>query len=577
MDGGPLENKTSVFAHIEQGLQNNPHGAAVVCMHQSADHLGHLVPADEEAEVGPHRADCLSWTYTQLHGAAHKLVAGMTANNVEAESTMLVLIPNGVEYALLLWACELLRLTFVSVDPALLQESSREYLKATLGAVAPSLVVVHDPLGSNAVDAALGQLPRLAKPLLRIALDSSLPGWISLVDLALNASTRTPSLPEQRLLEEAARNDNPDRIHSIMFTSGTSGRPKGCPQPVRGMTHVLHSQAWLINQENCSIRALQQAHNSRGIAPAQTLQTWREGGAVVLSSDGGFSVDDMATAISHYRVTFIVLTPAMVHGMAHRLSVSPFPVDCVQTVQIGGDAVTKDSLSRCAALFPMARICVNHGMTEGGGAFTWQPFLNTPLEQIPFFGETCPVGIVAPGAIVRIWDADRRQAVLRGQSGELHVCCGSVIPGYLHGVSASSFYEDTKGRWFNTGDIAMMNADGLVFILGRRKDMITCNGVAIMPAALESCVEKLTGQQASVVSAPHPTMGQEPVVVVRDFDGVLDREDIQRHVEQRFGRDYARGTILSLQEIGLDQFPVNATHKLVKHELEAAVRAHLRV
>jgi len=86
---------------------------------------------------------------------------------------------------------------------------------------------------------------------------------------------------------------------------------------------------------------------------------------------------------------------------------------------------------------------------------------------------------------------------MRGEPGELHVCCDSIIWHYLGGASESSFYEDKKGRWFNTGDIAMMDNEGLVFILGRSKDMIKRAGVAIMPAAIESCIERYTDAQVS--------------------------------------------------------------------------------
>ena len=215
-----------------------------------------------------------------------------------------------------------------------------------------------------------------------------------------------------------------------------------------------------------------------------------------MSSAGGFSEDEMQTAIADYGVTFIVLTPAMVHGMAQRLAHNPrLNIDSVRTVQVGGDAVTKDALRKCAAVFPNARVCINHGMTEGGGAFTWEPFFDIPVDEIPFFGEICPVGGVAPGASVRVWDAERREVLPRGQPGELHISCGSLIEGYLQGVSAESLYRDEQGHWFNTGDVARMNRDGLVFILGRRKDMIRRRGVVIMPTALESCIEKMTGQQ----------------------------------------------------------------------------------
>ena len=489
--GADLENTRSVFAHIEQALKKNPHHPAILCMHQPRDHLSNLVYQDEHSDLSQEYPKCLAWTYTQIHETAKMLAKSMLARDVQPGSTLLMLIPNGGEYALLLWTCILMRLTFVSLDPALLDMSAQEELQDIVDSVSPSIVVVPDVAGSTAVDTALKQLPHLSQPR-GISLNGSAPGWTPVAELLTNT---TMSAIDTNSLISAARNDNPTRINSIMFTSGTSGRPKGCPQSVQGMTHVLHSQSWLINPSNCT-RALQQAHNSRGIAPAQTLQTWREGGTVVMSSAGGFSEDEMQTAIADYGVTFIVLTPAMVHGMAQRLAHNPrLNIDSVRTVQVGGDAVTKDALRKCAAVFPNARVCINHGMTEGGGAFTWEPFFDIPVDEIPFFGEICPVGGVAPGASVRVWDAERGEVLPRGEPGELHISCGSLIEGYLQRVSAESFYHDEQGHWFNTGDVARMNRDGLVFILGRRKDMIRRRGVVIMPAALESCIEKMTGQQ----------------------------------------------------------------------------------
>ena len=319
-------------------------------------------------------------------------------------------------------------------------------------------------------------------------------GWKSLHDLAADASDSP--IDEHSLLEDA-RKDDANRIHSILFTSGTSaGRPKGCPQRVGSITHILNSQSWLINPENCALN-LQQAHNSRAIAPQHTLQVWRGGGAVVMASKS-FAIEDTVNAIVQYGVDFIVLSPAMVHELAHDLAAHPGKLDSVRTIQVGGDAITKEVLMKCAALFPKARVCINHGMTEGGGFFTW-PFFETPIPQIPFFGEICPIGTVAAGTMLRIWDADRGRQTRRGEPGELHVSCESVIRHYLGGVSESSFYEDEKGRWFITGDVGMINDEGLVFILGRSKDVIKRASVVIMPAALESCIEKYTGAQVSVV------------------------------------------------------------------------------
>jgi acyl-CoA synthetase (AMP-forming)/AMP-acid ligase II len=138
------------------------------------------------------------------------------------------------------------------------------------------------------------------------------------------------------------------------------------------MTHWLHSQSWLINEDNCA-KVLQQADKSRAIAPALTLQTWREGGTVALPGTRSFAIEDTIQAILKQRVTFIVLSPAMVYALAEVLQVAsyhPSKLDSVRTIHLGGEAVTRDVLLKCATLFPSAKVCLNHGMTEGGGFFT---------------------------------------------------------------------------------------------------------------------------------------------------------------------------------------------------------------
>lgn len=549
IDGGDLINRTSVYLHLEQGLAKSPNDPAIVSLQQSQDELRELesislkfhdaslgatndalVENDFQAERTDKKREgfkssakalaqgtkklrlvsrrlntsrnqvngyneCLKLSYLQLHHMSQTLAAGLLANGVQAQSNTLMLIPNGAEYGLLLWTSVLMRTTFTCADPAVLKASDTDQLRDIIRTLKPSLIVVADEQTANDVDTLVNDL-NLAQPL-RVCLntESAPKDWKTLVDVAQYASSCPIDMDD--LLEDA-RNDDPSRVYWILFTSGTSGKPKGCPLRVRGMTHMLHSQSWLVEKET-SHRALQQAHPSRGICPAQTVQTWRAGGAVVMTTNG-FSVEDMVPAIRDHKATFIVLTPSMVHEFGQEVAARLLEVGSVRQIQIGGDAVTKGVLTRCATIFPRARICINHGMTEGGGSFSW-PFLEAPVSSIPFFGEMCPLGTVAPGSIVRVWDADNNQLAKRGDPGELHICCPSIIRHYLGGASDDSFYEDKTGRWFNTSDVGIMNDDGLVFILGRSKDRIRRADTVIMPAPVESCLDKYTGMAVSIV---HP-------------------------------------------------------------------------
>ncbi|KAE9364968.1 acetyl-CoA synthetase-like protein [Stipitochalara longipes BDJ] len=601
IDGGPLANRMSVFLHLEEGLAKSLYKPAIISTYQHADQLGNLISLctgiDEQKEHRERvqgfngisedstyiRRDCLQLSFHQVHCISQELAIGILANGAQPGSTILMLIPNGAEFGLLLWASIVLRFTIACADLGGALAADREELHHLLRTLKPSLVVVADAETALVVDGLVEEL-HIAAPL-RICLNPS-PGltlnhshspsgagrsagsrWMALVHLVEQGIASGVDRDE---LVEQARNDDPQRVHSVLFTSGSSGRPKGCPLRVGAQTHYMHSQAWLVDRQSCPL-ALQQAHPSRGIAHLQTLLTWKAGGAVVMTGRG-FAVNDAAEALLNFPITFIALSPPMVHELSEFVAKNDSAAlfkehaTSVSTVQVGGDAVTKGILMKCAALFPRARVVVAHGMTEGGGSFRWL-FDSMPLPHIPYFGDLCPVGMVSPGSVVRIWNPDQMRVCVRGESGALHVCSGSLIHHYLLGVSESSFYTDDRGRWFITGDIAVMDIQGIVSILGRSKDMIKRGGVAIMPAPLENCIENLTGEQTVVVSIPHGTGESQPCAVLRSFAG-KDPDKINNHIVRVLGKHYLPSDLLTLEQLGLDEFPINATHKVVKSELQ---------
>lgn len=512
VDGGLLVNRgPSVFARIERGLLKNPHQPAVICMHQSQDHFAKYKDSDTKSDTDKNgvirRGDetgCLTLTYTQVHAEGLKLAKGLLDLRIKSGANVLCMVENGGEYALLLWAGVIARLTHSPIDPAMLVPGKGSELESHLEILKPTVVVVPSTSHIDAVERAAKHSGVPIELGIFLEEDKEIPGrghWKSLGEIIDRGATCETS-DDQDLLD-LARRDDPDRISSIMFTSGTSaGRPKGCPLSVASQTHALESQAWLINKDN-SARVLQQGHNSRGIGLLHALLTWQAGGALVLPTGSSFSLGHTVDAILHQKVTFVALSPALVHTIGSEFllrGANAGDWDHVRTIQVGGDAVTKEVLGKCAALFPRAEIVVNHGMNEGAGSFTW-PFHKKPVTQIPFFaGTISPVGVVARGARIVIWDSNTCAAAHRGRPGEMLVCSQSLIRGYMGGEKNDNevFCQDRQGRrWMKTGDVALMDQDGLVYILGRSKYSINRSRFAIMPAVVESCIEQFTGAQVS--------------------------------------------------------------------------------
>lgn len=511
VDGGTLDNhQPSVFRRIENGLLSSPHQPAVICMHQSRNHFGKYegfhadTGADKNGVWHGEDAGCLTLTYTQLHAAGLKVAKGLIDLKIKSGTNILCMVENGSEYSVLLWAGVVARLTHSSIEPALLEPGKAKELRSHLEILRPTVAVVPSSVHIDAVERAAKQSGVSIELGIFLEQNEEVPTrkhWKLLTEvMGLGSASGSP---DHKDLLDMARHDDPDRIHSILFTSGTSaGRPKGCPLSVASQTHALESQAWLINKDN-SARVLQQAHNSRAIGILHALLTWQAGGALVLPTGSSFSLCHTVDAILHHKVTFAVLSPAMVHKIGEEFSsrgAKPGDWSHVHTIQIGGDAVTKEVIGKCALLFPRAEVLVNHGMSECAGLFTW-PFHDRPFNRIPAFaGTISPVGVVARGAHVLIWDSKKRAAASRGRPGEMLVCCPGLIRKYFGGEKTDNevFWQDRHGRrWMKTGDIALMDQEGLVYILGRSKHAINRGGFAIMPAVVESCIEKLTGTQVS--------------------------------------------------------------------------------
>lgn len=575
LDGGPLEQqKSSLFSHIEEGLTKNPHGLATIVMHQNADHLSELVASDDsdnpslttKKNSGNESLKCLQWTYTQLHRAALNFATGLIAHGIEPGMRIATLIPNRVEYPLTLWMYSLLRLTLISLDPGAVAPARREELTKLIVATSPDVVMVLDEKGAHAIDEVFTDR---SDPKVKILLEGTTDGWATIPTLAADGAES--SIDTEKLVQDARGPDDPNRISLILFTSGTStGTPKGCARHVAGGNHIFYNTYQWGQGFTPSSRVLTGSTNFRIIAPAIHTGIWFKGATAVMS-DPSRGAKGTIAAIREHRLTYILFIPALMYGVVADPEFRDLDVSSVEVITLGGDMITKDIQARTRRAFPKASVATSHGMTEGGGMFRWV-FWETSFEEIPFFGEISPLGTVTPGSKLRIRDPKSGKTMRRNEAGELCVSSESMIKYYLNNNNQEAFLHSEDGtQWFRTGDLAIINGEGIVYILGRIKDVIKRSGIPITPSALESCIESFTGSQTSVIAWPHPVLGQEPLVVVKALNGTTE-EDIKQRVLEMFGKDYAVGPVITLEQLGKEEFPLNATMKVMKTELLKLVK-----
>lgn len=620
--GGHVELRPSIFCYLEESLKTCPDETAVISLHQSADHLKDLAG---ETTGSASESKCLHWTFSQLHNAALQFARGLMARGISPGMTIATMLPRRVEFGLTLWMNSLLRMTLCPVDYGILDRIRETQLAGFLTTMTPDVVVVLDGQAARAFDHVFEHgLVQIPPPKVKIVLEDddidSSRHWVTLSALVAAAQS-TPF--DAASLESAARTDDFSRPHLVITTSGTStGNPKLCPRHVESLCYMFTKSLFGSCMKR-SDRFLDDRSNFRTIVPSVTPVAWAKGAAVVMS-DPALGARGALTAIREHRVTFLVLIPASFYAFTAVPDFKDLDTSYIKHCQVAGEIVTRDILQRVQTAFPAAKVSFSraicapeekarestrpiinpfltssqvfngHGMTEGSGFFLW-PFWNTPISQIPFHDNIAPLGTVSEGTRLMIRSPETGKTLRRNELGELCVSSQSVIKRYLSPGFEDYFFSDATSeggetiQWFRTGDLALITPPAssssspvpsssasasspsgppgdLVYVVGRIKDRIKRAGVAIMPSALEDCIQDFLDRQACVLAYPHRELGEEPLAVLKDLGGKTEQEIMDR-VVQVLGPDFALGKVVTLEQLGLEAFPLNATGKVVRLEL----------
>lgn len=411
---------------------------------------------------------CLRWTYSEFASVADNLTEGLLQSTpARSDSLIVTFVPNCVEWLLLLSASMLAKVGIACLDIDMLKKPRRAELEAKLLQLRPSYVVVADDAGAVAVDSVLQEQDLGA--VLKVTLDNKSPqattnDWIGFASLCKPSSL---FLIEQR--REAARHDGLDRTAMVVYTSGTSGgMPKACIRHVASIIGSVSNHNFTHpGHASDSVRILQTA-NFRAIAPAIATGAWRDGATIILA-EYPFNPESFLDDCEQEKVTMAALIPAQLHAVVASPSFSSRDLSSLKVVASGGDIVTSALVKYANRYFPQATFVVAHGMSECGGLFQW-PYWDGS-GSIPFHQGISPLGRLSPGARIRLVSEDG-SVVPRGVVGDLHIHHASVFKTYLREKrEMPEFYTDGIGKWFKTGDLALISEAGDVYIVGRSKDV----------------------------------------------------------------------------------------------------------
>ncbi len=340
---------------------------------------------------------------------------------------------------------------------------------------------------------------------------------------------------------------------NIIYSSGTTGEPKGIVQP-HGMRwmHVQRGASYGYDSATVTLLSTPLYSNTTLVVFFPTLG---HGGTVVLMPR--FNAADYLQLAQHWGVTHTMLVPVQYQRLMtvpdfERYDLSRFKVKFSTSAPFSA-ALKADVLRR----WPGGLVEL-YGMTEGGGTCI--------LEAHRHPDKLHTVGRPAPGHDIRLIDEDGRE-VPPGEAGEVVGHSPGMMKGYHNRPDKTQEAEwfDAQGkRFIRTGDIGRFDADGFLTLFDRRKDMIISGGFNLYPSDLEAVLlQHPAVREAAVVGVPSAEWGETPVAFVVWCEGqAIETEALRQWVNARVGKTQRLADVQALEEL-----PRSAIGKVLKREL----------
>ena len=479
-------------------------------------------------------------TYGELREQAGRLRGGLVAAGIRPGDRVAIIAANNW-YFVVSWLAVLgVGAVAVPINPSSPGPEVTNEL-ADVGVVA----VIVGPTGKRV----LPDIARSAVPDLRLVVQADagelvVEGAIRLDQLMENEPT--PIVPREA-----------DDLAALMFTSGTGGFPRAAK--------LSHGNL-LANIEQMQANPYRQQRSDDvtfGVLPFFHIfglnvvldMALHTGGAVLAIER--FDPESALESVRKHEATIIAGAPAMWSAWAHLPGAD---AAAFRTVRIAGSGAAKLDPSVCSTVQDRFGLQIDegYGLTEASPVVTTATGIPAPPGSI---------GAPLPGVRVRLIDADG-QDVLVGDVGEIRVQGPNVFQGYW-GDDDATGQALTDDGWLKTGDLAVVDDEGFLFIVDRLKDLIIVSGFNVYPAEVESILIEHPGvAAAAVVGVQHPHSGEAVKAYVVAADGAsLEEDDLIMFCEQRLARYKCPQKVWFV-----DRLPSGLGGKVRKHELRT-VRA----
>jgi acyl-CoA synthetase (AMP-forming)/AMP-acid ligase II len=503
-------------------------------LHDTLDFSAREHPHEEFAVHGARRV-----TYAEAQSLANRIAHGLAACGLEPGDRIALLSKNSIELAVWYYACSKCGVVPVPLNYRLAAPEWSYIVndsRAKLLFAQDTLAAAIEPVRSE-----------LASVKHFLALGAEVKGWARFESL-IGGQPATP--PSHRARPE-------DDLYQ-MYTSGTTGRPKGAVLTQRAVLSQLH-QAALAFGRKPGERALIVAPLYHAAASVTSFVTVQGGGTLYIQDE--FVPAEVVRALSEQRIVMALLVPAMIQFCLVAVpDVAARRYDTLHLIVYGASPIAEQTLARALEVFGCDFI-QGYGMTETTAAAT---YLMPSDHRRALAGEPrllLSAGRPLPGTEIRIVDEQDRE-LPNGEIGEIAVRGPQLMRGYWNLPEASA--EALRGGWMHTGDAGTLDDEGYLFVQDRTKDMIVSGGENIYPREVEDVLYRHPAvSEAAVIGVPDAKWGEavKAIVVLKPGQTVAP-EELVRFCEGKLA-GFKRPRSVDLADV----LPRNPSGKVLKREL----------
>ncbi|HJZ34529.1 MAG TPA: class I adenylate-forming enzyme family protein [Hyphomicrobiaceae bacterium] len=498
-----VERPNNAYTLLTDAVARNPEGEAIVC---GGDRL----------------------SYAEFRASVESCAAGLAAAGIGKGDRVAMLLGNGIPFPVVLFAS--LHLGAIAVPLSVREQTpGLSYMLAHSGA---KLIVYDRALGERLPPAAATPALRHRVAIAADAADRGLP-W--LVD--------TPVPPSAPVDE--------DDTAIILYTSGTTGTPKGAMLTHLGICHsAMHYESCMaLGAGDRALVAVPMSHVT-GVIALVAAMVRVAATLIVMPTFKASAFLELAAAEG---MTHSLMVPAMYNLCLLESGFDAARLSSWRLGAYGGAPMAPATIARFQERLPQLNLMNAYGSTETTSPVTMMP----PSETA---ARSDSVGCALPCADILVMDEAGRE-VAAGAEGELWLAGPMVVKGYWQDAAATA--DNFVAGYWRSGDIGAKDRDGYVRVFDRKKDMINRGGYKVASVEVENALMSFPGViEAAVVAAPCPVLGERVHAFVV-ADATLERTALKRHCRGLLA-DYKVPDAITVTDTPL---PRNANGKLMKRDL----------